>query len=219
MADTAISGLSAVAAVLGTQQIPVNNSGATERFDVDTLMGYIEANSGWRFLGIATANAAVRTGDVLWTGTYQQLRVIYSSPGTAGNAQPRIITGAGVAISETNTIHCAELVEGVTRNTTAVSICGFPVKVAANTAPMFGVMDIVNYNAAGTTLRRGVGHGQHGGTAPTAVPSGMLIRGLINSSTVIDRVRLTSFNGLTGNTTTSTLNNGTFIMVLGRNND
>lgn len=216
MADTAISGLPTVAGILGAMQIPVNNAGVTEKFDINALKTYLAGLLGWRFLGVATASAATDTGEVIWTGNYDQLCIFHFIAGYGGNGIGRVMTHASATPSNTATDHCCELIEGVTRNTTSVSVSGWPTAVTSNTAARWGVM-YVNNSATGP--RRMFGNGQWGGTAATAVPTNQTCNGLASPTSRIQRVKMRSYAAITGTGVGGTFNAGTYILVYGRNSD
>jgi hypothetical protein len=216
MADTKISALSAATAALAAMELGVNDAATSKKLTVAQLGAWMGLNSGWRFLGQGiAASAAARTTDVIWTGSFNQLMLEYWIAGYAGGAIGRVIGGAG-SISEAATTHCCELIEGVTRTTTCVSVCGWPTAVTVAAVPRFGIMFITN--RAGQ-IKRMTGHGQHSGTAPTVVPTNILHNGLNSVTTQLDRLRLTSFSAITGNTVGSNLNAGTLFNVWGRNDD
>lgn len=208
MADTKASAMPAAAAALAAMEFHVNDGGVDRKLTVAQMSKYI----GLRDLGTgALAAAGARTPDVIWTGDYKLLIIPYLITGYAGNAIGRVIMGSG-SLSETATDCSCELVEGVTRTTTAVSICGWPTAVSLNTNRRWGLF-VVN-NVTGASVRDGFGEGMHGGSA-TAVPTGMSMSGFKASIAQIDRVRLTSFSAITGNTVGSNFNAGTYVRVLG----
>lgn len=212
MADTAISALSAAAGAIGTMELPVNDGGTNAKLTVDQIESYVENLAGIKFLGAATlGGAAARTGDVIWTGDYGCLICKYDVTGYAGNAIARLILGSG-SISETGTDCSCELIAGVTRTTTAVSICGWPVAVTLDTNPRYGIF--VVGNISGSVIRRAFGIGMWGGSAG-AVPTGMKMGAHKNAIAQLDRARLTSFNAITGNTVGSNMNTGTNLKVWG----
>lgn len=208
MADSKISALTAAAAALGAMELPVNDAGASKKLTVSQLEKYV----GWRLLGDTTLGAgAARTSDVIWTGDYRIIRVQYFIAGYAGNAIGRIIIGSG-SLSEAATDCSCDLVEGATRNTTAVNLCGWPTAVSSNTAARWG--EFVFRNDTGSNTRHGYGRGMWGGSN-TAVGSLMQMGGFKTAIAQIDRVRLTSFTGITGNTVGSNLNAGSYLRVWG----
>lgn len=212
MADTAISALTAAAAALGAMELPVNDAGTTKKLTVDQIETYIENLAGVKFLGSASlGGAAARTGDVIWTGDYGCLIIKYWISGYAGNAIGRVIVGSG-SLSETGTDCSCELIAGVTRTTTAVSICGWPTAVTLDTNPRYGWF--VVFNETGSQARRSFGTGMWGGAAGT-VATGMQMSGFKNAVAQLDRCRMTSFNAITGNTVGSNLNAGSNLKVWG----
>jgi hypothetical protein len=208
IADSKISALAAASAALGAMELAANDAGTSKKLTVAQVSKYV----GWRDLGEAVLGAgAARTSDIVWTGDYKILRIFYLIAGYAGNAIGRVILGSG-ALSETGTDCSCELIEGNTRTTTAVSICGWPTAVSLNTNRRWGEF-IVN-NVTGASVRDGWGEGMHGGSA-TVVPTGMSMSGFKASIAQIDRVRLTSFGAITGNTVGSNFNTGTYLRVQG----
>lgn len=208
MADTKYSALTPVTPAAGVGWGVWDGTAVSKLLTLAQVSKYV----GWRDLGEAVlASAAARTADVVWTGDYKILRIIYLITGYAGNAIGRILLGSG-SLSETATDCSCELVEGVTRTTTAVSICGWPTAVSLNTNRRWGEF-LVN-NVTGASARDAYGEGMHGGSA-TVVPTGMSMSGFKGSIAQLDRARLTSFGAITGNTVGSNFNAGTYIRVQG----
>lgn len=172
----------------------------------------------WTFLGQATASAAVRTGTITWTGTFAELMFEYFISGYSGSAIGRLIVGPTAGLSETGTTFCTELTESGTRNTTSVSVPGWPTAVTAGAVPRYGIMFVKNVAAA---VKLMTGHGQHSGTAPTVVPIGMTMNGMFNDTTnLINKAELAVYAAITGAAiSATTFNSGTFLNVWGRNND
>lgn len=172
----------------------------------------------WTFLGQGTASAAVRTGVVTWIGTFAELMIEYFISGYSGSAIGRVMVGPTAGISETATTSACELTEGGTRNTTSVSVCGWPTAVTAGAVPRYGIMFVKNVASA---VKLMTGHGQHSGTPPTVVPTGMLMNGSFNDTTnLINKVELAVYAAITGTAISAiTFNAGTFVNVWGRNND
>lgn len=219
MADSKISALAAASAPLNAAaEIPSNDAGTNEKITIAQLRADMSLNSGWRFLGQATASTAVRTGDVTWTGTFKQLMIEYFISGYSNTAIGRVLVGPTAGISETGTTFCTALLEGTTLNTTSVSAAGWPTAVTVNNVQRHGWMFVKN--VAGE-VKRMTGHGNHAGTAPTTVPTMMRMDGLFNDTTnLINKARLTVYDVLTGATVSSrTFNAGTYINVWGRNDD
>jgi hypothetical protein len=208
MADTKVSALAAAAAALGAMELPVNDAGTSKKLTVTQLENYF----GWRELGEAIlGSGAARTADVVWTGDYKILRIQYLITGYAGNAIGRIIVGSG-SLSEAATDCSCELIEGTTRNTTSVNVCGWPTAVTANTARRWG--EFVINNVTGSSVRDSFGSGMHGGAVGT-VATGMRMSGFKTALAQLDRARMTSFTAVTGNTVGSNMNTGSYIRVLG----
>lgn len=210
MADTAISALTVATAAAGSMELPVSDAAgvSNKKLTVDMLAKYV----GWKNLGEQIlGSAAARTGDVIWTGDYKVIVFQYLIPGYAGGAIGRVIVGSG-SLSETATDCSCELTEAGTRNTSSVSVCGWPTAVTANTNRRWGEFRM--NNVTGSSVRDAYGRGGHGGSA-TTVPSGMTMVGFKAAVGQIDRARLTSFTGPTGNTVGSNLNAGTFLRVMG----
>lgn len=216
MADTAISALTAVGSAAAAQEFPVNDAGTTKKVTLTQLAAFMSNNANWRFLGVATASAATDTGEVIWTGNYDQLCIFHFIAGYGGNGIGRVMTHASATPSNTATDHCCELIEGVTRNTTSVSVSGWPTAVTSNTAARWGVM-YVNNSATGP--RRMFGNGQWGGTAATAVPTNQTCNGLASPTSRIQRVKMRSYSAITGTGVGGTFNAGTYVLVYGRNSD
>lgn len=173
---------------------------------------------GWTFLGNATASAAVRTGTITWTGTFQELAFEYFIAGYSGSAIARLVVGPTAGLSETGTTFCTELTEGGTRNTTSVSVPGWPTAVTAGAVQRYGWMYVKNIAAA---IKRMTGTGNHSGTAPTTVPTSMLMNGLFNDTTnLIQKAELCVYDTITATTVSATtMNAGTYLNVWGRNAD
>lgn len=172
----------------------------------------------WQFLGQGTASAAVRTGTITWTGTYKQLMFEYFIAGYSGGAIGRLIVGPTAGLSESGTTFCTNLIEGVTQNTTSVSVPGWPLAVTAAAVPRYGWMFVSN---VATVVKRMTGHGLHSGTAPTTVPTAMKMDGLFNDTTnLINKAELAVYAAITGTAISSTtFNAGTYLNVWGRNDD
>lgn len=210
MADTKISALTAASAAAGTMELPVSDSAgvSNKKLTVDQVMKYV----GWKQLGEQIlGSAAARTSDVIWTGDFKILKIQYLITGYAGGAIGRIILGSG-SLSETATDCSCELIERTTATTTAVSICGWPTAATASTNARWG--EFVIDNRTGSNARMGYGTGMHGGSA-TTVATGMQMSGFKSAIAQIDRARLTSFTGVTGNTVGSNLNAASYIRVWG----
>lgn len=201
--------------------------------DVTTVAGALAATIGaarvtramleatgknWQFLGQGTASAAVRTGTITWTGTFKQLIFEYFIANYSGAAIGRLIVGPTAGLSETGTTFCTELTEAGVRNTTSVSVPGWPTAVTAAQVPRFGWMFVDN---VASVVKRMTGHGLHSGTAPTVVPTGMTFNGLFNDSTnLINKAELAVYAAITGATiSATTFNAGTYLNVWGRNDD
>jgi hypothetical protein len=198
-------------------QFPVRVPGGTpsenQMATADQIEAYVESLAAWKFLGGATLGAAAaRTSDVIWTGSFNCLLVKYWISGYAGNAIGRIILGSG-SLSETATDCSCELIEGTTRTTTAVNICGWPTATSLNTNPRYGWFTVFNESGA-SQARRAFGDGMHGGAVGT-VPTRMQMSAFKNTVAQMDRARMTSFNAITGNTVGSNLNAGSNIKVWG----
>jgi len=170
----------------------------------------------WAFLGRGTSGAAVRTGVVVWTGTYAQLMVEYFIAGYAGNGIGRILCG-NTAPNEAATDCCTALIEGVTPTTTSVSVTGWPTAVNVAAAARYGVMFI---NNQATFVKRMTRNGQYAGTAPTVVPTMIQHAGMYNNSaTSIQQMSFVSFATITTNVIGAAFTTGTYFNVWGRNND
>ena len=170
----------------------------------------------WTFLGQGTSGATVRTGVVVWTGTYTQLMVEYFIAGYAGTGVGRILCG-NTAPSEIATDCCTALIEGVTLTATSVSVTGWPTAVNTAAAARYGVMFI---NNQATFVKRMIGNGQYAGTAPTTVPTMIQHAGMYNNSaTSIQQMSFVSFATITTNVIGAAFNAGTYFNVWGRNND
>lgn len=176
----------------------------------------VTGGKNWVFLGQGTASAATSTGTISWTGTFKQLMVEYFISGYAANGIGRILVANSGTPSATATTACTSLIEGVTLNTTSVSVSGWPTAVTLNANPRFGFMYIDNQNGV---VKRMTGHGQHSGTAPTVVPTQMRLAGMSSQTTLIQTLVMTSYNAITGNVLGGTLNAGTYVNVWGRNDD
>ena len=178
----------------------------------------VTGGKNWVYLGQATASGAVRTGTLTWAGTFKQLRVEYFIPATTGTMIARIITGPTAGPSETATTFCASIIEGVTLNTTSVSVPGYVTSVTVSTAARYGIMEMSNQ---ASVVKRMTGYGNLGGTAPTTVPTQERFNGLYNNtSTLVNSISMVSYATLTATTVhTSTFNSGTYVNVWGRNDD
>jgi len=170
----------------------------------------------WAFLGRGTSGAAVRTGVVVWAGTYTQLMVEYFIAGYAGAGVGRILCG-NTAPNEAATDCCTALIEGVTLTSTSVSVTGWPTAVNTAAAARYGVMFIDNQ---ATFVKRMIGNGQYAGTAPTTVPTMIQHAGMYNNSaTSIQQMSFVSFATVTTNVIGAAFTTGTYFNVWGRNND
>lgn len=173
----------------------------------------------WSFLGgTQLGGSAVRTATITWTGTFQELHFEYFISGYSGAAIGRLIVGPTAGLSETGTTFCTNLIEGVTQNTTSVSVPGWPTAVTAAAVPRYGHMWVSNQAAV---VKRMVGYGQHTGTAPTVVPVAMKMDGMFNDSTnLINKAELAVYAAITGAAiSATTFNAGTYLNVWGRNAD
>jgi hypothetical protein len=172
----------------------------------------------WQFLGQGTASGAVRTSTVTWTGTFKQLWFQYFIAGYSGSAIGRLIVGPTAGLSETATNHCCSLIEGVTLNTTSVSVPGWPTAVTAGAVARWGDMYVQNVAASVKNMH---GEGGYGGTAATVVPTQMKFAGLMSDATnLINKAELAVYAAITGATISSTtFNAGTWLNVWGRNDD
>jgi hypothetical protein len=172
----------------------------------------------WIFLGRGTASNAVRTTLVSWSGFYAQLWFEYFISGYNGGAIGRVLPGPSSGLSETGAIFCCNLIEGVTQNTTSVSVPGWPTAVTAGTVRRAGDMWVKNVPAE---IKSMTGIGNHSGTVPTVAPIAMKMDGLMNdASNSIQQVELAVYAAITGTAISSTtFNAGTFINAWGRNNN
>lgn len=179
--------------------------------DVTTVAGALAATIGagrvtramlaadaknWTLLGTATATNAVRSGTITWAGTFEELWFEYFIAGYSNTAIGRLIVGPTAGLSETATNHCCSLIEGVTLTATSVSIPGWPTAVTVNNVERYGSMFVKN--VAGQ-VKRMWGHGNHAGTAATAVPLQMLFGGLMSDATnAINKAELAVYAAITG---------------------
>lgn len=172
----------------------------------------------WQFLGQATASAAVRTSTITWTGSFNQLWFEYFVSGYSGSAVGRLIVGPTAGLSETATDHCVALIEGVTLNTTPVSIPGWPLAVTVSNIARHGHIFVQNVAAQ---VKRCWGQGNNGGTAATVVPTIMQFAGMMSNATnAINKAELAVYDAITGTAiSTKTFNAGTYLNAWGRNDD
>lgn len=172
----------------------------------------------WTFLGRGTASGAVRTALVSWSGLYSQLWFEYFIAGYSGGAIGRVIPGPASGLSETATNCCTNLIEGVTQNTTSVSVPGWPTAVTVAAVRRHGHMWVKNVAAEVKSM---TGKGNHSGTAATTVPVSMQMDGLFSDATnSIQQVELAVYAAITGTAiSATTFNAGTFINAWGRNNN
>lgn len=170
----------------------------------------------WVFLGQGTASGVTSTGNISWTGTFKQLMVEYFISGYSANGIGRICIANSGTPSTTATTACTSLIEGVTLNTTSVSVAGWPTAVTLNANPRYGWMFITNQNGV---IKRMWGQGQHSGTAATTVPTQIQLAGLSSQTTLIQVINMVSYNAITGNVLGGAFTAGTFVNVWGRNDD
>jgi len=172
----------------------------------------------WVFLGQATANAAVRTGTIIWTGVYKQLLFECHIPGMSNTSVPRLIVGPSAGLSETGTTFCCNLIEGVTQTTTAVSIPGWPLGVTVASTRYSAWMYVKN---VANQVKSMTGFGNNAGTAPTTAPICAILEGLFNDTTnSIQRAELATYTTITGTSVgTRTMNAGTYLNVWGKNDN
>lgn len=172
----------------------------------------------WTLLGTATASNAVRTGTITWAGTFKQLLFEYFISGYNGVGIGRVIVGPTAGLSETATNHCTNLIEGVTQNTTSVSVPGWPTAVATAAARRWGWMKVKNVAAEVKSM---TGIGNHSGTAATVVPIAMKMDGLMSDATnLINKAEMAVYAAITGAAISAqTFNAGTYLAVWGRNDD
>jgi hypothetical protein len=207
-----------------TPGVPGQDGDDANTFQTGTTSGEIDRGKlgasakNWTFLGRGTASTAVRTNVVSWVGQYGQLMVEYFISGYSGASIGRIIVGPSSGLSETATNHCTSLIEGVTLNTTSVSVPGWPTAVTASTNPRYGWMFISNI---ASVVKRMTGHGQHSGTAATVVPTQMRMAGMMSDATnSIQQMELANYALITGTAISAlTFNAGTYFNVWGRNTD
>lgn len=168
--------------------------------------------------GTVLASPAVRTATITWLGSWAQLWFEFFIAAYSNTAIGRVIVGTSAGPSETATLMCTTLIEGVTLNTTAVSVPGWPTAVTVNNVERHGQMWITNQTAK---VKRMNGVGQHAGTAPTVAPLTMQWAGMWNNtSALINSASLVVYDTLTATTVSArTFNAGTFLNVWGRNND
>lgn len=172
----------------------------------------------WYFLGQGVANGTVRSNVVSWVGTYKQLWIEYYISGYSNISIGRVICGTTAGISETAGTHCSSLIEGVTLNSTSVSVPGWPTGVTLSNVARYGHMYIMN---VANQVKRMTGHGQHSGTAPTTVPIQMRMAGMYNNTTsLINSIGFVNYDNITATVVSPrTFNAGTYINVWGRNDD
>jgi hypothetical protein len=176
----------------------------------------VTGGKNWVFLGQATASGTTATGNISWAGQFSQLMLEYWISGYAANGIGRICIANSGTPSTTATTACTALIQGVTLTTTSVSCAGWPVAVTVNALPRYGWMFIDNANGG---IKRMTGHGITGGTAPTAVPTMMQMGGMSSQTTLIQVIRMVSYNAITGNVLGGAFNAGTTIILWGRNDD
>lgn len=176
----------------------------------------------WVYLGQCTLAAnGFRTTTLSWATQFNQLMVEYYIAGYSGNAIGRILVG-NVAPVGTETTCCTRLIENsvpVAGSTTSVSVSGWPTALTPDIGQRYGIMFITNQ---ATKVKRMSGHGNWGGTAPTAVPTTVVHDGLYNNVTnSIQQICMANYLTAVATTvsTTITLTAGTFVNVWGRNDD
>jgi hypothetical protein len=224
VADQKISALTAAANAALANEFAINEAGASKKVTGTQLAALMSRANlpadarGWTFLGRATASNAVRTGTITWTGTFEQLWFEYFIAGYSGAAIGRLIVGPTAGLSETGTTFCTSLIEGVTLNTTSVSVPGWPTAVTAAAVARYGHMYVQN---TASVVKRMTGHGLHSGTAPTTAPTSMKMDGLFNDSTnLINKAELAVYDAITGAAiSVRTFNSGTFLNAWARNAD
>src|SRR5690348_10547010 len=184
MADTKISALTAAATALSTHEYAVNEGGTSKKVTGAQLATFMSANSGWQFLGNATASAAVRTGTVTWVGTFAELMFEYFISGYSGSAIGRLIVGPTAGLSETGTTFATAFLSMTPTTTvagiTSVSIPGWPLGVTAAAVPRYGMLFVQNIAA---NVKRMTGTGQYAGTAATTAPTIILLGGNFTDAT------------------------------------
>lgn len=178
----------------------------------------INPTMAWTFLGQATANTAVRTGTISWTGQYTQLMFEYFIAGYSGGAIGRLIVGPASGLSETAGNFCTQLIENTSQNNSSVSVPGWPLATTVAAVPRHGWVFV---NNQASFVKRMEYHGASGGTAPTVAPNNNMATGLFNDTTnSVQKAELAVYNSITGATiSTTTFNAGTYLNVWGRNNN
>lgn len=175
------------------------------------------SGKGWQFIGQATASTAIRTGTITGLSSFKQLHFEFYISGYSNTAIGRLIVGPAAGLSETATNHCTELIEGVTRTTTSVSVPGWPTAVTVNNVERWGWMQVKNVAAARKTMK---GEGLWGGTAATVVPTGMLYRGLMSDTTnAIDRAEMAVYDAITGAAISARTFTTAYLNAWGRTDD
>jgi len=222
VADTKISALTAAGSVALANEFAINEAGVSKKVTGTQLAAFMSLNSGWRFLGNATANAAVRTGTVTWTGTFAELIFECYIAGYSANGIARLIVGPTAGLSETGTTFATAFLSmtpaTTVAGTTSTSIPGWPLGVTAAQVIRHAWLHVHNLAA---DVKKMTGTCTYAGTAATTAPTILLLGGNFTDATnLINKAEIANYDALTGTTiSTNTLNNGTFLNVWGRNQD
>jgi hypothetical protein len=170
----------------------------------------------WQFLGKASLGAnAATVGPVVLSTVRKHLQIRFWTPGYANSGIASLQLG-GAAV-DTGSNYCASLIEGVTLNTTSVSVTGIRIGVSTTTGPRYCVLDVDTW--ASNLAKRVLGRTNSVSTAANTAPTFTQVAGLwVNTVDSIQRVQFTAFNALTGTTTVNLLS-GTEFEVWGRDDD
>lgn len=168
----------------------------------------------WTFLGRAALGAGAATvGPVTWTGSFKHLHIRLRVLGYSANGIASLQLGG--ATIDTGTNYAAGIMEGATSTTSSVSVTGIRVGATAITSQRFVEIDISNIS--NSQPKYAILQGASGTTSAGTAPTVTTVAGIwANTTSAINSVQFTAFNGVTG-TTTVNFATGTEFEVFGRN--